>query len=90
MYQNQRHLHYPEAPHALESQSDRARAIAIDVAGIRMQGAEPVPEFFKIAERYVSGELSIEQFTAAIDGLRCRHAAAPLESNTILSRARGA
>jgi hypothetical protein len=76
MYLNPIHLHYPEAsPHTLESQSDRARAIAIDVASIRMQGAEPVPEFFRIAERYVSGELSIEQFTAAIDGLR-RHRAA--------------
>ena len=75
MYLNQKHLHYPEAPRALESQSDRARAIAIDVASIRMQGAEPVPQFFRIAERYVSGELSIEQFTAAIDGLR-RHSAA--------------
>jgi hypothetical protein len=76
MYLNQIHLHYPEAPHALESQSDRARAIAIDVASIRMQGAEPVPQFFRIAERYVSGELSMEQFSAAIDDLRLRHAAA--------------
>jgi len=75
MYQNQIHLHYPETPRPLESQSDRARAIAIDVASIRMQGAEPVPQFFRIAERYVAGELSIEQFTAAIDGLRRNHAA---------------
>jgi hypothetical protein len=81
MYQNQSHLHYPEASLALESQSDRARAIAIDVASIRMQGAEPVPEFFRIAKRYVSGELSIEQFTAAVDGLRCRRPSAP--SNTM-------
>jgi hypothetical protein len=57
----------------MESQSDRVRAIAIDVANIRIQGAESVPEFFRIAERYVSGELSIEQFMAAIDGLRHRH-----------------
>ena len=76
MYLNQKHLHYLDAPRTLESQSDRARAIAIDVATIRMQGAEPVPQFFRIAERYVSGELSIEQFRAAIDGLRRRHAAA--------------
>jgi len=41
-----------------------------------MQGAEPVPQFFRIAERYVSGELSMDQFTAAIDGLRSRQAAA--------------
>jgi len=40
-----------------------------------MQGAEPVPEFFRIAERYVAGELTIEQFTAAIDSLRRRRAA---------------
>jgi hypothetical protein len=75
MYQNQIHSQYPEASHLRESQSARARAIATDVASIRMQGAEPVPEFFRIAERYVSGELSIEQFTAAIDGLRRRHGA---------------
>jgi hypothetical protein len=76
MYLNQIHLHYPEvSPHTLESPSDRARAIATDVARIRMQGAEPVPDFFRIAERYVSGELSIEQFTAAIDGLRRNHTA---------------
>jgi hypothetical protein len=76
MYLNQIHLHFPEAPPTLESRSDRAHAIALDVASIRMQGAEPVPQFFRIAERYVSGELSIEQFTAAIDGLRSRQAAA--------------
>jgi hypothetical protein len=82
MYPDQIHVHYPEASHdsdvnrelhVTESQSDRARAIAIDVACIRTQGAEPVPEFFPIAERYVSGELSVEQFTAAIDGLRRGH-----------------
>jgi hypothetical protein len=74
MYLNQ---NYPEAsPYVLESQSDRARAIATDVASIRMQGAEPVPQFFRIAERYVSGEISMEQFTAAIDGLRRRAATA--------------
>jgi hypothetical protein len=88
MYQNQSHLHYPDAPDTLESQSDRARAIAIDVASIRMQGAEPVPEFFRIAERYVSGELSMEQFTAVIDGLGRRHAAAPREPNTVNLAAR--
>jgi len=76
MYLNHIYHHYPEAsPHTLESRSDRARAIAADVASIRMQGAEPVPEFFRIAERYVAGELTIEQFTAAIDSLRRRRAA---------------
>jgi len=86
MYLNQ--IHNPDASHnsdvnleprVTESQSDRARAIVIEVASIRAQGVEPVPEFFTIAERYVSGELSIGQFTAAIDGLRRRHAPAPLE-----------
>lgn len=80
MYRNEFHL---------ESQSDRAQAIAFDVASIRRQGAEPVPEFFRIAERYVSGELSIEQFTAAIDGLRRHRAAAPLEPHTMLSLPQG-
>ena len=88
MYQNQIHLHYPEAPHAMESRADRAVAIAIDVATLRRQGLEPVPEFFRIAERYVSGELSIEQFTAAIDGLRHHHAPAPREPDTVSLAAR--
>lgn len=61
MYRNQIHHNV-----VCNSPADRAKAIATDVASIRMQGAEPVPEFFGIAERYVSGELSLEQFKAAI------------------------
>jgi hypothetical protein len=74
MYQNRLYLHNPEEPH---TQAYRARAIAIDLAGIRRQGVEPVPDFFAIAERYVSGELGFEQFVAAIEGLRRRQTARP-------------
>ncbi len=56
----------------MESGEYRARAIAIDIATLRMQGVEPVPDYFGIAERYVSGALSVQQFIASIDDLRHR------------------
>jgi predicted DsbA family dithiol-disulfide isomerase len=64
----------------MESGTCRARAIAIDVATLRRQGVEPVPDFFEIAERYVSGALSGEQFVAAIEGLRHRQTPGPFRS----------
>jgi len=42
------------------------------VAALRMQGVEPISEFFGIADRYVSGDFSLDQFTAAVEGLRNR------------------
>jgi hypothetical protein len=89
MCTNQLHLQNPEAPYtadqdhqraALRSRPRRARAIAIDVAALRRQGVEPVPAFFGIAERYVSGAFSSEQFIAAIKGLRHRPAPVPFRS----------
>jgi len=86
MYMNQLHLQNPEASYtadrdhqraALRSRTRRAQAIAIDVAALRRQGVEPVPAFFGIAERYVSGALTTEQFIAAIEGLRQRPAPVP-------------
>jgi predicted DsbA family dithiol-disulfide isomerase len=83
MCSNQLHLPNPEASltadrdnqlRAMESGAYRARAIAIDVAALRRQGVEPVPDFFGIAEQFVSGSLSVEQFMASIDDLRHRHA----------------
>lgn len=68
MYRNQLQHWNPET--SPESRVYRARAIANDVAGLRLQGVEPVPDFFGIAERYVAGELSADQFRAAIDDLR--------------------
>jgi hypothetical protein len=89
MYRNQLHfqnseaLHAPDQDHqrgATESGACRAGAIAVDLAVLRMQGVEPVPDFFGIAERYVSGELSDEQFRAAIEGLRHRQSPIPFPS----------
>jgi hypothetical protein len=89
MYRNQLHLQNPEASFtadrdhqrgAMESGTCRARAIAIDVATLRRQGVEPIPAFFGIAERYVSGALSVGQFVAAIEGLRHRPAPGPFRS----------
>jgi hypothetical protein len=37
-----------------------------------MQGVEPISEFFGIADRYVAGDFSLDQFTAAVEGLRSR------------------
>jgi hypothetical protein len=57
MYRNQIHF-------------ERAQAIAADLAILRRQGVEPVAEFFGLSERYVSGELTIEQFEAAVECMR--------------------
>jgi tRNA(Ser,Leu) C12 N-acetylase TAN1 len=51
------------------TRAERSRALESDVAMIRMQGLEPVPEFFSIAERYVAGELTLDQFSAEVDRL---------------------
>lgn len=48
---------------------ERSLALQADIAMIRMQGLEPVPEFFNIAERYIAGELTLDQFAAAVDQL---------------------
>jgi predicted DsbA family dithiol-disulfide isomerase len=90
MYRNQLQLQNPEASYtadqdhqraALRSRTRRAQAIAIDVAALRRQGVEPVPAFFGIAEQYVSGALSSEQFIAAIEGLWHRPAPVPIRSS---------
>ena len=81
MFRNQPHLSNPEASYTadqdhqrgvMESGEYRARAIATDVTTLRIQGVEPVPDYFGIAEQYVCGALSVEQFRASIDGLRHR------------------
>ena len=46
--------------------ADRAREVQLEVASARMQGLEPIPEFFTIAERYVAGEFTLDQFSAAL------------------------
>jgi hypothetical protein len=51
------------------TRAERSLALERDVAMIRMQGLEPVPEFFSIAERYVAGELTLDQFSAEVDRL---------------------
>lgn len=54
---------------AAGTRTERSLALNADLAMIRMQGLEPVPEFFSIAERYVAGELTLDQFLEAVDRL---------------------
>jgi len=46
--------------------AERASQVRAEVTSARLEGLEPVPEFFLLAERYVSGALTLEQFSAAI------------------------
>jgi Antitoxin VbhA len=55
---------------------ERSLVLESDVAMIQMQGLEPVPEFFSIAERYVAGELTLDQFSAEVDRLSSPEGAA--------------
>ena len=59
-------------PEARSTRAERSLTLERDVAMIRMQGLEPVPEFFSIAERYVAGELTLDQFSAEVDRLSSR------------------
>jgi len=72
MYRNQILQVSNETSNSGPSLAERALDIAVTVAALRMQGVEPVPEFFGIADRYVSGDFSLDQFTAAVEGLRGR------------------
>jgi hypothetical protein len=49
--------------------ADRAREVQMEVANARMQGLEPIPEFFRIAEQYVAGEFTLDQFSAEVHRL---------------------
>ena len=60
-------FHQKPAPYlADQTCADRAREVQLEVASARMQGLEPIPEFFAIAARYVAGEFTLDQFSAAI------------------------
>jgi len=72
MYQNQILQFTSETLNSGQSRAERALDIAVTVAALRMQGVEPIAEFFDIADRYVSGDFSLDQFTAAVEGLRSR------------------
>jgi len=48
---------------------ERTRDVQMEVASARMQGLEPIPEFFRIAARYVAGELTLDEFSAAVHSL---------------------
>jgi hypothetical protein len=49
-----------------QMRAERARQVSAEVTSARFEGLEPVPEFFLLAERYVSGALTLEQFAAAV------------------------
>ena len=72
MYQNQIHQVSSEASSSTQSRAERALDIAFTVAALRRQGVEPIAEFFGIADLYVSGDFNLDQFTAAVEGLRSR------------------
>ena len=52
--------------------AERALDIAFTVAALRRQGVEPIAEFFGIADLYVAGDFNLDQFIAAVEGLRSR------------------
>jgi Antitoxin VbhA len=54
------------APSCEQMCAERARQVRAEVNSARLEGLEPVPEFFLLAERYVSGALTLEQFSAAV------------------------
>ena len=49
-----------------QRRAERARQVSAEVTSARLEGLEPVPDFFLLAERYVSGALTLEQFSAAV------------------------
>jgi len=51
------------------SRAQRALNIADALASVRMEGLEPSPEALQIHQRYVEGELTIDQMGQAIDEL---------------------
>jgi hypothetical protein len=53
-----------------KTSAERTREVQMEVASARMQGLEPIPEFFRIAARYVAGEFTLDQFSAAVQRLR--------------------
>ena len=55
-----------EALDAVTEQEERRRALNHAVAAVRLEGLEPVPEFFTIAERYVAGEMTLAEMTSAV------------------------
>jgi len=72
MYRNQILQFTSETLNSGQSRAERALDIAVTVAALRKQGVEPIAEFFGIADRYVAGDFSLDQFTAAVEGLRGR------------------
>lgn len=51
------------------SRAQRALNMEDALASVRMEGLEPSPEALRIHQRYVDGELTIEQMGEAIDEL---------------------
>lgn len=47
--------------------SERAREIENALASGRLEGLEPSPEAMAIFQRYIDGDLTLEQMGAAID-----------------------
>jgi hypothetical protein len=54
---------------AQATSEDRARHVANALATVRMEGAEPHPEVLSLAERYIKGELTLEESGSRIEAL---------------------
>ena len=50
----------------------RAKAVASALASVRIESLEPSPEALAIGERFVEGELTLEEFGAEIQALERR------------------
>ena len=48
-------------------QKERARAVSNSLASVRMEGLEPSEEGQAILQRYVDGELTLEEMGRAVD-----------------------
>ena len=50
----------------------RAKAVASALASVRIESCEPGPEALAISERFIEGELTLEEFGAQIQALQRR------------------
>jgi hypothetical protein len=49
------------APGSLPVRSERARSVKELVTGMRLNGLEPIPEFFRLSELYIEGVLTLDE-----------------------------
>ena len=62
----------PPAGIADRGRAERARRVANALATIRMEGAEPHAEVLALSERYVNGELTLQDLGCRVEALFSR------------------